>query len=370
MSPPAIAQKDTDDTDAPPGCPSHPKANFQAISEGLSPPSDSAQYTPHVVTRQSDVSSTAPAEIPQSTLPCHQFETHKSDPETNPPFSIPQMSSASHGKPRSPVKANKLDNVPSSTTPTTPDSNLLAKLNDLHEHIIEVNKDVMHVMEMFDNKLSDHESNISLIEKLTRDHLKKSDYWFQKFHVRLRDCDVLAKLDERQINMSDHIGTLVNNIPKASEEVQACREAILQRLERVLISTDRALGEVGGKDINFIEWTFDYIFGEFWKFFKRRSPNQRGFSTRNFSKCTVAYIVAWASFGVMLGGLIWAVNDKSDKYKWWGQIILIAGGWLISGIFFTLTYARRDDKWEITGPKIWSYHVGLATFVVAFIFAL
>ena len=98
ISPPAITQNDPDDPDVPPDCPSHLEANLQAISEGLSRPSDSAQSTPRVVSGQSDIPSTAPADIPQSTLPCHRFETHKSDPETNPPFSIPQMSSASHGK--------------------------------------------------------------------------------------------------------------------------------------------------------------------------------------------------------------------------------------------------------------------------------
>ena len=263
------------------------------------------------------------------------------------------------------MKANKLDNVPSSTFQTTSDPDLLEQFNDLHEHIIDVNKDVIHVIEMFDDRLSKLESDIFDIEKLTRDNIKKSDYWFPKIHVRLRECDVLPKLNERQVNMSDHIETLVNNIRTASEEVQACREAILHRLESVLISTDRALGEISGKDISFVKWIFDCIFGEFRKFFKRRSPNQQGFPTRNFSKCTVAYVVAWIGFGVMIGGLIWGMNDKS---RWLGQMILTVGGWLISGIFFSLTYARKDDKWEITGPKIWSYHVALATFVVAFIY--
>lgn len=51
--------------------------------------------------------------------------------------------------------------------------------------------------------------------------------------------------------MSDRMETLANNIETASEQVQACREAIIQRVESVLTSTDRALGEVSGKDINF-----------------------------------------------------------------------------------------------------------------------
>jgi hypothetical protein len=368
LSPPAIAPTDPDDPNAPPGFPSHSKTNFQEISEGLSPPSNSAQSTPHVVTRQSDVPSTAPAEIPQSTLPFHRFETHKSDPETNTPVSISQMSSASHGKlSRSPVKANKLDNMPSSTSQTTSDPNFLEQFNDLHEHIIDVHKDVIRAIEMFDNKLSKLESDILNIENLRHENEKKYDYWFPKLNLYLRECVVLPKLNERQVKMSDHIETLVNNIRTASEEVQACREAILQRLERVLISTDRALGDNSGKDINFVKWIFDCIFGEFRFFFKRRSPNQKGFSLRNFSKYTVAYVVAWIGFGVMIGGLIWGMNDKSH---WLGQMILTVLGWLISGVFFSLTYARKDDRWEITGPKIWSYHVALATFVVAFIFAL
>ena len=68
----------------------------------------------------------------------------------------------------------------------------------------------------------------------------------------------------------------------------------------------------------------------------------------------------------MIGSLIWA---RRDKAHWGYQLLLTLFGWLSSGIFFTLAYSRADDKWEVTGPKIWAYHVGLATFAVAFIFA-
>jgi hypothetical protein len=73
------------------------------------------------------------------------------------------------------------------------------------------------------------------------------------------------------------------------------------------------------------------------------------------------------AFGAMIGGLVWGTNDKSHRP---GQVALTLGGWLVSGIFFSLAYARKDDKWETTGPKIWSYHVALATFIVGFVFAL
>ena len=249
----------------------------------------------------------------------------------------------------------------------TSDPNLLQQLNDLHEHIITVNKDVVHAIEALGDRLSKLESAIDDIEKFTQDNTKNCDYWFPRLDVRLRECDVLPKLDKGQVNMSDRMETLAKNIETASEKVQACREAIIQRVESVLISTDRALGEVSGKDINFVTWIFDCIFGEFRRFIERRSNNQKGFSTRNFSKFTAAYILAWMGFGTMIGGLIWGMYDKSQRL---GQVVLTVGGWLISGIFFSLVYARKDDKWETTGPKIWSYHVALATFVVAFIFAL
>jgi hypothetical protein len=69
----------------------------------------------------------------------------------------------------------------------------------------------------------------------------------------------------------------------------------------------------------------------------------------------------------MIGTLIWARMD-SENGRWY-QILLIVLGWLGSGICFSLVYSRADDKWEVMGPKIWSYHVALAAFAVAFIFA-
>ena len=69
----------------------------------------------------------------------------------------------------------------------------------------------------------------------------------------------------------------------------------------------------------------------------------------------------------MIGTLIWARMDKDKRH--WYQVVLIMFGWLGSGICFSLGYSRANDEWEVTGPKIWAYHVGLATFAVAFIFA-
>jgi hypothetical protein len=129
-----------------------------------------------------------------------------------------------------------------------------------------VNEDVGQSIRQVNQAMEVLEKNLdSTMEKFMRSSINESNSLFSNLENRL---------NHRQTDMRDLI---VNNIQTANNEVQVFQRGMLQRLNGVLTSTNRALGDVSGEDINFFMWVFKCVVGEFGEFFKRRSRNQKGF---------------------------------------------------------------------------------------------
>jgi len=94
---------------------------------------------------------------------------------------------------------------------------------------------------------------------------------------------------------------------------QTLQNALMRKFDDVLLTTDRSLGDVGGKGKNLFVWlwkTLSELFCQIGVEIKWL------WSARKLSNFLAAYILGWLSFGCMVGTLTWA---RKDSNYWWFQ---------------------------------------------------